>query len=37
LIAIKQFHPMKNKNLLPNILSKQIISLLSDKSPKKKR
>jgi hypothetical protein len=34
LTAIKRFHPMKSKNLLPNILSNYFLSLLSDKLPK---
>jgi hypothetical protein len=35
LIAIERFHPMISSNILPNILPKKIISLLSEKSLKK--
>jgi hypothetical protein len=36
LIAIERFHPMISSNILPNILPKKFISLLSEKSLKKK-
>jgi hypothetical protein len=36
LIAIERFHPMISSNILPNILPKKFISLLSEKPLKKK-
>jgi hypothetical protein len=36
LIAIERFHPMISSNILPNFLSNFFLSLLSEKSLKKK-